>query len=71
METTKNLRIEVVGYPRVDRLVPLLEDADVIAHGHGQPPAPILANTEEVFRGLHANQLVQLDAYVRSSMSPV
>jgi len=64
-------RVEVLGYPRADRFVPLLEDADVFPLGHGQPPAPILTGTQDVLRGLHANQLVQLDAYVRSSTSSI
>jgi signal transduction histidine kinase/CheY-like chemotaxis protein len=64
-------RVEVLGYPRSDRFVPLLEDADVFPRGHGRPPAPVVTSAQDVLRGLHADQLVQLDAYVRSSTSSI
>jgi len=64
-------RVDVVGYPRDGPLVPLLEDAEVFPHGHGRPPAPLVTNAQDLVRGLHANQLVQVDAYVRSSTSSV
>jgi signal transduction histidine kinase len=60
-----------VGYARADRLVPLLEDAEVFPNGHGRPPAPVVTSAQDVVRGLHANQLVQVDAYVRSSTSSI
>jgi hypothetical protein len=64
-------RVDVVGYARADRLVPLLEDAEVFPNGHGRPPAPVVTSAQDVVRGLHANQLVQVDAYVRSSTSSI
>jgi len=64
-------RVDVVGYPQPGRLVPLLEDAEVFPNGHGRPPAPVVTSAQDLVRGLHANQLVQVDAYVRSSTSSV
>jgi signal transduction histidine kinase len=64
-------QVDVVGYPRADRLVPLLEDAEVFPNGHGHPPAPVVTSAQDLERGLHANQLVQVDAYVRSSTSSI
>ena len=64
-------QVDVVGYPRADRLVPLLEDAEVFPNGHGRPPAPVVTSAQDLVRGLHANQLVQVDAYVRSSTSSI
>jgi signal transduction histidine kinase len=64
-------RVDVVGYPRDGPLVPLLEDAEVFPNGHGRAPAPVVTNAQDLVRGLHANQLVQLDAYVRSSTSSI
>jgi signal transduction histidine kinase len=64
-------RVDVVGYPRAGRLVPLLEDAEVFPNGHGRPPAPVVTSAQDLVRGLHANQLVQVDAYVRSTTSSV
>ena len=63
--------VDVVGYPRAGRLVPVLEDGDVFPHGHGSDPAPVATSAQELVRGLHANQLVQLNAYVRSSTSSI
>jgi signal transduction histidine kinase/CheY-like chemotaxis protein len=63
--------VEVLGYPRADRIVSLLEDADVFPLGHGRPPAPVVTSAQDVLSGLHADQLVQLEAYVRSSTSSI
>ena len=63
--------VDVVGYPRADRLVPLLEDAEARPEGHGRAPEPVVTNAQDLVRGLHANQLVQLDAYLRGSTSGV
>ena len=64
-------RVEVVGYPRDGPLVPLLEDSEAYPNGHGRAPDPVVTSAQELVRGLHANQLVQLDAYVRGSTSSV
>ncbi|MGA2182322.1 MAG: response regulator [Bryobacteraceae bacterium] len=63
--------VEVVGYPRADRLVPLLEDAEAFPNGHGRLPAPEVTSAQDLVRGLHVNQLVQLDAYLRGSTSSI
>jgi signal transduction histidine kinase/CheY-like chemotaxis protein len=63
--------VDVVGYPRADRLVPLLEDAEAFPDAHGRPPAPEAASAPDLVRGLHPNQLVQLDAYLRGSTSSI
>ena len=63
--------VEVLGYPQADRLVPLLEDAEVVPAGRGPAPAPVVTNAQDLVRGLHANQLVQLDAYLRDTTSSV
>ena len=63
--------VEVLGYPQADRLVPLLEDAEVFPAGHGPAPAPVATNAQDLVRGLHANQLVQLDAWLRDTTSSV
>jgi signal transduction histidine kinase len=63
--------VDVVGYPRAGPLVPLLEDSDVFPHGHGRAPAPVMTSAQELVRGLHANQLVQLNAYVRGGTSSI
>ena len=47
-------RVDVVGYPRAGRLVPVLEDAEVFPNGHGRPPAPVVTSAQELARGLHA-----------------
>jgi signal transduction histidine kinase len=64
-------RVDVVGYPRDGPVVPLLEDAEVFPDGHGRAPAPVATSAQELVHGLHANQLVQVDAYVRSSTSSI
>jgi len=63
--------VDVLGYPQADRLVPLLEDAEVVPAGHGPGPAPVATNAQDLVRGLHANQLVQLDAYLHDTTSSV
>jgi signal transduction histidine kinase/DNA-binding response OmpR family regulator len=63
--------VDVVGYPQADRLVPLLEDAEVFPNGHGRPPEPVVTSAQELVRGVHANQLVQVDAYLRGSTSGI
>ena len=63
--------VDVVGYPRAERLVPLLEDAEAVASGHGRPPVPVATNAQDLVRGLHPNQLVQLDAYLRGGTSSI
>ena len=63
--------VDVLGYPQAGRLVPLLEDAEVFPAGHGRAPAPVVTNAQDLVRGLHANQLVQLDAYLRDTTSGV
>jgi signal transduction histidine kinase len=64
-------QVDVVGYPRAERLLPLLEDADVTPMSHGGPPAPVPTSAQALSEGLHADQLVQLDAWVRGSASSV
>ncbi len=63
--------VDVVGYPRVDRVVPLLEDAGVFPVGHGHPPTPVVTSAQDLVRGLHANQLVQVVAYLRGRTSSI
>ncbi|MGD0363224.1 MAG: ATP-binding protein, partial [Bryobacteraceae bacterium] len=64
-------RVDVLGYPRDGPVVPLLEDSEAYPNGHGRAPDPVVTSAQELVRGLHANQLVQLDAYVRGSTSSV
>ncbi len=61
--------VEVTGYPKADRPGPLLEDASVNKTGSGRPPVPVVTSAQELVRGLHANQLVQVDAYLREANS--
>ena len=70
-QLTPGDRVDVVGYPRADRLVPLLEDGEVFPRGHGRPPVPVGTSAQDLVRGLHANQLIQVAAYVRGSTSSV
>ena len=64
-------QVDVLGYPQAGRVVPLLEDADVFPKGHGRPPTPVFTGAQELAWGLHANQLVRVDAYVRSRTSSI
>jgi signal transduction histidine kinase/DNA-binding response OmpR family regulator len=63
--------VEVTGYPRANRLVPSLEDAEAFPAGRGGLPAPVVTSAQDLVRGLHANQLVQVDAYLHSSTSSI
>ena len=63
--------VDVLGYPQAGRLVPMIEDADVLLGAHGRPPAPVITNAQDLVRGLHPNQLVQVDAYLRDITSSV
>ncbi len=63
--------VDVVGYPRADRLMPLLEDAEAFPAGHGLLPAPVATTAQDLKRGLFANELVQVDAYMRGSTSSI
>jgi signal transduction histidine kinase len=61
--------VEVVGYPQRNRSVAFLEDAEVYRRGHIAAPRPILTTAQDLTLGLHANELVQVDAYLRDDIS--
>ena len=41
------------------------EDSEAYPNGHGRAPDPVVTSAQELVRGLHANQLVQLDVSAR------
>jgi signal transduction histidine kinase len=66
--------VEAIGFPGVERFLPVLEDATLIRKGKSDEPiVPQKATIQEVFRGLHQADLISLqgrllDRSVRFSM---
>ena len=55
-------RVDVVGFPGVGGLAPLLQDAVVRAVGRGRIPAPVLIAAAEALRGEHDLERVEIEA---------
>jgi hypothetical protein len=59
--------VEVVGFPQLGGLVPVLREAIARANGYGELAAPKRATADELFSGKHESTRVQLDALVVGS----
>jgi signal transduction histidine kinase len=59
--------VELVGFPELGGIVPVLREALVRINGHGELAVPKRVTVEELFSGKHESTRVQVDAVVVSS----
>lgn len=60
-------RVEVLGFPEMNRFSASLVDAQIIERKPGPPPAPVEVRIEDLFRGTYDGDLVTVTAIVADS----
>jgi len=60
-------KIEVLGFPEMDRFSALLADARLISREPGEAPAPVEIRTDDPISGAHAGDLIAVTARVTDS----